>query len=67
VVSCSARGGFWVLGVVMVAFSPHLFVWKRTDISVLFPGVNFACGRKFDLTVAMHCSVYELDQGFAGS
>jgi hypothetical protein len=39
------------LGVVVVAFSPHLFVWKRTDISLL--GVNFACGRKLDLTICI--------------
>jgi hypothetical protein len=39
------------LGVVM--FYPRLFVWKRTDISLLFPGVNVACGRKFDLTICV--------------
>jgi hypothetical protein len=41
------------LGVVVVAFSPHLFVWKRTDISLILPGLNFACERKFDLTICI--------------
>jgi hypothetical protein len=30
------------LGVLVVAFSPHMLIWKLTDISVIILGVNFA-------------------------
>jgi hypothetical protein len=41
------------LGVVVVAFSPHLFVWKRTDMSLLFQEGNFACGKNFDFIICI--------------
>jgi hypothetical protein len=40
VVDIFVDSGF--LGLVVVAFSPYLFVWKRTDISLQIPGVHYA-------------------------